>query len=218
MGSVTKFKRLHAGVSGALFRCAIKYIDIPIAPWTLEKKALYAYLIARVASLLMPWALSVLEYKVAPQITSIAQGQLQLQFQAAAARVNLGYLMVCGAMALLVLYVGPYLAVLVGVADPMFGEILLWLVIGQSAPALFGATSLLMHALDRAFFYNLILGLTALFFLVCIATVGAPDGRVLAQTLAAGQLAQACVCALLLTKSGVWPGLTALFHKQIRIF
>jgi hypothetical protein len=208
----------RSGGPGNAILFSAKYADVLIVPWVFEPSVLFAYLTARTVTLLIPIALAVLGWKAAPQLAVLALAHNQLPFQAAAARVNLGYLMVCGSMALFVLFGGPYVAANMGISDPVFQEVLLWLVIGQSAPVFFGATGLLMRTLNRGVISDLLTGITAVFFVLCIAILGASDSMVVAQALAAAQLAHAAICALLLTQSGVWPGLTALFHKQIRIF
>ncbi|MEH6737243.1 MAG: hypothetical protein V7695_01695 [Sulfitobacter sp.] len=160
-------------------------------------------------------ALAILGNKVEPVLSSLASTQEQTPFRAAAARVNLGYLMISGAMALFVISGGSYLATAL---EPEFREILIWLVIGQSAPVLFGATGLLMRIVDRGTFYDVLGGITATMFLAGIFLLRATDGVDVALTFAVSQLTLAAVSALLLTQCGIWPGLTALFHKQIKLF
>lgn len=211
--------RLRHSEWGGVFRLASRYADLAVVPWLLELPVLCAYLLARIASLGIPFALFILGRRAAPHLAELAIAPDQLRFQAAAARVNLGYLMVCGAVALFVMVSAPWAAKLLDLPLATFDEILVWLVIGQSAPVLFGATALLMHAVERGAFYDLLLGLTAVLFLVGVLLVpDARDGELIALTLAAAQLTQAALCALLLTQSGVWPGLTALFHKEIKLF
>lgn len=208
---------MRSGV-GAAFRWVTRYVDLLIVPFVLEATVLVCYLIARAASLSIPLALSFLAKKAAPQLINLFQTPTQSAFQAAAARANLGYLMVCGAVSLLVLASGPFLASALGGLNPAFDEILIWLIIGQANPVLFGATFLLMHAVDRTTFYELLQCVTAVLFVTGMAVLDATNGILVAQTLAAAQLTQAAICALLLTQCGVWPGLTALFHKEIKLF
>lgn len=203
---------------GGGIRLGARYTDLLVTPWLLDLPVLSAYLLARLVSLCIPFALGLLGRRVAPHLAKFATAQSQHSFQAAAARVNLGYLMVCGAMALFVMIGGPWAAKLFNVPAVDFDQVLIWLVIGQTAPIFFGATSLLMHAVDRGVFHDLLLGLTALLFLAALLASGTPDGVLIAQMLAAAQLTQGGICALLLTQSGIWPGLTALFHKEIKFF
>jgi len=39
-----------------------------------------------------------------------------------------------------------------------------------------------------------------------------------AQTFAVSQLTLSAVCAFILTRNGIWPGLTVLLHKEITLF
>ncbi len=216
--SVKSGALLHSAGVGAGFRFCTRYIDLLVIPWLLNAGMLYAYLVARGASLCVPVLLGLLGRKVAPHLVRFAQAEQQSAFRAAAARVNLSYMMVCGGVALMVMSIAPYLVKRAGGLDSAFDDILIWLVIGQSAPVLFGATSLLMQAVERGVFYDLLLGVTAMLFLAGIWMLNPQDGVLIAQTFAAAQLAQAAICALLLTQCGVWPGLTALFHKEIKLF
>lgn len=203
---------------GLGFRFLTRFIDLLLAPFVLQAPVLYAYLAARVWTLIMPLALNLLGWKAAPQLITLAQRDAQTPFHAAAARVNLSYLIICGGVGVSMLGVAPLAMGGFDGLHPAFDDILLWLVIGQSAPILFGATGLLMHAVDRGAFYDVLQGMTALLFVGSIVVLDMSKGAQLAQTFAAAQLTQAALCAMLLTQCGVWPGLTALFQKQIKIF
>lgn len=209
---------IRQGGFGPVFRLSSRFPDLLVVPWLLNADTLYTYLAARLLSLCLPFALNTLDRKVTPQLKMLAQAEGQTPFQSAAARINLGYLMICGAMALIVIAGGTRIAPTIGVSHPAWSEVLIWLVIGQSAPAIFGATGLLMRIVDRGVFHDLLLGLTAMLFLIGLATLDIEDVVIIAQTFAAAQLTLAAICALLLTQCGVWPGLTAVFHKEIKIF
>ncbi|MEP2919758.1 MAG: hypothetical protein ABJP06_03455 [Sulfitobacter sp.] len=217
-GKFRQFIHVHTGGFGAGLRFSSRFVDVLLAPFILELAVFYAYLAARVVTLFMPLALELVGRKAAPQLASLARMDGQTPFQAAAARINLGYLMICGGGGVVLLALAPFANIVFNGLDPAFNDILLWLVIGQSAPVLFGATGLLMHAVDRAAFYDVLQGMTALLFVGSIVWLDVNKGGQVAQTFAAAQLTQAALCALLLTQCGVWPGLTALFKKQIKLF
>lgn len=204
--------------AGAVYRLVTRYVDILFVPFVLEVEVLTCYFVARTISLGIPLSLSFLGGKVAPQLQHLYRASTQHAFQAAAARVNLGYLMVCGAISVLALASESIIDGMMGGLNPLFNNMLLWLVAGQAAPVLFGATALLMRTLDRAAFYDVLHGVTTALFLAGIAVLGTSNGVLVAQALAAAQLTQAAICAVLLTQCGVWPGLTAVFHKQIKLF
>ena len=75
-----------------------------------------------------------------------------------------------------------------------------------------------MRIVDRGTFYDVLGGITAAMFRAGIFLLHATDGVDVALTFAVSQLTLAAVSALLLTQCGIWPGLTALFHKQIKLF
>lgn len=204
------------GLSGRTFWFIVRASDVLIVLWILDGGLLYAYLVARILSLIVPCSLSILEAKASPQLSILVSNQSL--FQAAAARINLGYLMVSGAVALLVLLMATRVAALLGIAEDSFREILIWLLIGQISPVLFGAARLLMQVMERHVFYDLITLVTAALFLAGVILMPTQNAVSVAQALAAAQLAQAGICALILTQSGVWPGLTALLHKEIKLF
>lgn len=207
--------RLRHGRLKTVFVFSTRYVDVLVVPWIFELDVLYVYFLARIVSLCLPMALAILGNKVEPVLSSLARTPEQTPFRAAAARVNLGYLMISGAMALFVISSASYLATML---EPEFREILIWLVIGQSAPVLFGATGLLMRIVDRGTFYDVLGGITAAMFLAGTFLLQTTDGADVALTFAVSQLTLAAVSALLLTQCGIWPGLTALFHKQIKLF
>jgi len=148
----------------------------------------------------------------------LAQKEHQTPFRAAAARVNLSYMMVCGAVALILMSTAPYFVYRIAAIDAIFTELLTWFIVGQSAPVLFGATGLLMYAVERAAFYDVLQGITGALFLIGLYLLDPIASLPVAQTLVAAQLAQAAICAILLTQCGVWPGLTSLLHKEIKLF
>lgn len=210
--------RLHLTCTRSSMWFAVRCPDLLILPWFLEGAVHSSYLLARMTSLIIPFVLHALSTRVTVHLEELSQSDNPVHLQAAAARVNLGYLMVCGATALLVLNFAPYLSAFLGDVAPAFSTILTWLVIGQSAPILFGATSLLMHVSERGLIYRLIHGATACFFVGSILAIGEGSAIIVAQSLAAAQLTHAAICAAVLVKHGVWPGLTALFHKEIKLF
>lgn len=211
-------EQLRVGGFGAVIRFLSRYADMLIVPWIFEIQVLYTYALARLISLALPISLAFLEFKVGPHLKVLVRLKRKLPFQAAAARVNLGYMMICGAVALLTLSLGPKVATFAELGGEDFGQILIWLVVGQSAPVLFGATGLLMQVNDRGAFYEMLLSLTAALFVICVVVLGGNDPAAIAQTLAVAQLTHAGICALLLTQCGVWPGLTAIFHNEIKLF
>lgn len=207
---------LQFGKSRGFFRFVCSFPDLLIVSLVLEATELWSYFFARIASLLVPTSLTLLGTKLTPRLVVLIPDRVL--FQTAAARINLGYLMVCGSVSLFVLILAPYLRTLFGVAGVAFDETLMWLVIGQSAPVWFGATHLFMRVMQRRSFYDLLSCMTATLFFIGLALTDHRDGTLVAQTFAAAQLTKGAICALLLSQQGVWPGITALLHKEIKLF
>ena len=93
-----------------------------------------------------------------------------------------------------------------------------WLIAGHSAAVLFGATSLLMGSVGEGRLCDLLRIIASFVFLSCVWILKPEDGILIAQMLAITQFTHAGICAIFLVRNGVWPGLTALFHREIRIF
>lgn len=210
--------RMQSAVVGEAGRIATRYVDFLLIPWLLEGTVLYAYILARITSLIIPLALHGVSARVKPQLSALLQTGNFCRFQAAAARVNLGYLMVCGGMSLIVATCAPHWAALLGNFDPVFTNILVWAVVGQSAPILFGATVLLMNAVGRGAMNELLYGFVAALFVASVLIGNKGSAILIMQTFAVAQLTHAAICSISLARCGVWPGLTALFHKEIKLF
>ncbi|MEP1767135.1 MAG: hypothetical protein ABJJ53_10930 [Sulfitobacter sp.] len=208
----------RGGSAGLFFRVVTRYLDLIIVPWIAPAEAVAIYMTARGISLCLPLSLFCLECRAEPRLRVLYENGQPLPFQAAAARINLGYLLICGAVALVVVSCAGYVSAALGIGNQNFIDVLRWLVLGQCASILFGATSLLMRVVERGRFYDMLQSVTAGLFLIAVAGLNASSPVLIAQALAVSQLTLAAACALLLTQSGIWPGLTALFHKDITLF
>ncbi|MCX7565765.1 hypothetical protein OS189_05375 [Sulfitobacter sp. F26169L] len=213
-GAYGIFRKILDAAIGIVSRCP----DVFIAVWMLDAMDLSIYLVARMLSLSVPAALSVLEWKITPRLLQLLEANKSIAFCAAAARVNLSYMMIAGAIGLLVVSGMTFLMHEFSIVNHGFEDAFLWMVVGQSSPVLFGATALLMKVFGREVVYTLFSHLTWVFFALCMLILKVDGPVQIAQLLATAQLTLAGVCAALLTQNGVWPGLTAVFHKKIRIF
>lgn len=196
--------------------------DIALAAVVLEANAVCVYGAARLTTLTIPVALNLIASRALPQLRALGAETGTPAFRAAAARFNLGIVLISGAIAVLLLWAGPPVLTALGVPLPGLAENLLtWLLLGQSAPVLFGATTVIMRASGRGSFVGLSRLIGAGLFGSSVLWAGLVVGMIeplfMAQALVASQLAQAALCAILLTQAGVWPGLTALLHPQIRL-
>ncbi|QUJ76310.1 hypothetical protein KDD17_15650 [Sulfitobacter albidus] len=192
------------------------YIDVPIAVYLLEGSSAQAYLIARALTCIVPVALTPIGWRLWPVVARAADTLSFSAVQAIAARINLGYVLITGALGVLVLWLASQF-----LRGDQSVQVLHWLLLGQCAPLLFGATGLLMRAFGRDAIIPLLRIGGALCLSVTIVSAhllkGPADGLLLAQATAAVQLTIAATCALLLTQRGVWPGLTALAQPRIRL-
>ncbi|KEJ91051.1 hypothetical protein [Sulfitobacter donghicola] len=196
------------------FRLVSRNIDIFAGIWLLDSAVFLLYVYARLAAAILPLSLGLVGRRVFPQLKKLTMQNDYLQFQSAAARVNLAFLMVSGGVAMLVLTIAPELNFS---QTGEFKEVLVWLLLAQSTPILFGATPILMRAVGRETFYEVLLGISAAFFLAATLILNTHEGVSIAQIYATSQLTVAAASALLLTQYGIWPGLTALFHKRIKL-
>lgn len=195
----------------------LRYIDLLIMPFLLEAAPALLYLAARVISLCVPAVLSFLERRAVPHLSALADPEPSPAFQALAGRVNLGFMMIAGSLSLAMVWGTPFIAAQLGLPLAELREILVWLILGQCAPVFFGATRMMMHAVGRGAFVVMLEGFAVTCFLIALSVGDGSDPVFYAQAVAAAQLTQSGLSALLLTQCGVWPGLSALFHPTIRL-
>lgn len=193
-------------------------IDIVVIGLVLSPVEAAIYLIVRAVALLLDLVFRALSGALAEPIALSYRTGNRLLFVAQAARANLGFLLIGGAGALLLFVAtGPVLQVF-GIAASEGRQPLVYLIVAQAAPAVFGATHLIMAVTNldgvRAWI------VWAAMPLALIATFAAArDGIAsLAATYAALQVGIAAVSAAIVAlHCGIWPGLTAMFHSRLRL-
>ena len=192
------------------------HLDVVMLGWLLSPIEAALYLVARRLAGLLALLFDALRSALAPRL-AVAFTQPKV-FAALAARVNLGFLLIgAGAGGVLVL-AGPFVLPLFGAGFETALPAFLWLVLGQAAPALFGATGMLMvmsnMEAERARLVWALMPAAAL-----LLFWGAAGGVTrLALCAAAVQLVLAAASAALLTwRHGVLPGATALLHTRLRL-
>ena len=194
------------------------HLDVVILGWVLSPLEAAGYLLARRLVGLLAMLFDGLRSALAPRLAQAFA--VPGAFPPLAARVNLAFLLLGGGAALLLLMAAPLALGLFGPAglDPATQAAFLWLLLGQAAPALFGATGMLMVMSDmerlraRLVWGLLGLGLPAL---VLAGGWGAPGLALATATL---QLGLAALSALgLALRHGILPGLTALLHTRLRL-
>lgn len=191
-----------------------KNADIFAVLYFFTPKVAFAYILARGLAAGVGLALDHLQEKAAAGLdVTQADG-----FVAAAARINLGCMLVGGGAALGMLSITPFVGTFLGITGDEFQPIVLWLIMGYAAPVAFGATGLLLGAafMRRDAVVLTLLGCVVFAVAVSVQQVMTPV--LLAQIFATAQLSVAGLGALLLVwRTGIWPGITALLFRQIKL-
>lgn len=195
------------------------YADLLVVPMILNGTNALYYVAARCLGVAVMMVLAHLGARALPALVLARKQRNKMQFITMAARLNLGFLLVGGGAGLAALTIGPYLASALRLDPASLQAVLIWVVLGACAPVFFGATETLFQATRRqgiTFMSNLfgigVITCTALF-------ASQPDATFLAKWFAGAHLARSGICALILVRySGIWPGLTALLLRQIKLF
>ncbi|UWR15253.1 hypothetical protein [Sulfitobacter sp. M368] len=192
-------------------------MDLLMLPIFLGPILAWPYLIARGVGFLPRLALTFLDNAAEPKLADMRTGAGRLV--ATAGRINLGSLLIGGASALMVLAAIPLVAQHFRLEDTDFRSIAMWIAFANFAPALLGATAVLLRAVgmqrELAWIQIFCSGL------FCSALLLGSDksGIDIAKALAASTWLASILGAALLAKNfGIWPGITALLFRQIRLF
>lgn len=203
---------------GQMSREAWVWADVILLLFVLHGEGLLAYLVARGIAAMIPLCLGRLEARTAVRLAQ-AYRRDPGAFRALAARLNLGVLLIGGAVALVTLAVVPVIDAGIWGGQRRLASIAPWLILAVAAPVVFGATDLLLGVAGAGKTLTS-LRWCAVLGLICAAVIQDDLTEVgLAQTVAVSHLGFASVTALLLARrAGIWPGLTALFLHRIRLF
>lgn len=196
----------------------LRYADLLILPWVMLPTVAMSYLIARGLAQLVPVVLDQLGERVTNTLARAFTAGSDPDFVSGAARTNLGFLLIGGAATLAVFGFGVHVPQAFNLNPSHFHKFLFWLTLAQAAPVVFGATCLLMNI---AAMRNETIGLS----LIGVVTVwsitvvfGLKGPQYLAQLYAYVQMAITAISAVMLgLRFGIWPGLTALLFRQIRL-
>lgn len=193
-------------------------IDIIVIGLVLSPVECAIYLIMRSVALWLDLLFRVLARSLRDPLAQSAEYAARTVFVSQAARANLGFLLIGGAGALaLFVTLDPVLR-LFGIVSAEGRQVLVWLIVAQSAPAIFGATHLFI-ALARLDALRAWVIWAALPLASILTFATARDGiAALAVTYAVLQIAAAAVCAAVVAlRCGIWPGPTALFHRRLKL-
>jgi len=193
-------------------------VDLLILFWLLSPGLAVGYLMMRAGGMVVLAAMYPVQAATSARLAVNRSCENMEAFAADAARVNLGLLLIGGGSSVGILALQPLLPPQFGTfvgADP---AMLMWILLGASSPAYFGAAPLFMSIIGLRREWAL-LSLAGALLMVGLAygtRVSTP--LALAQTYAAVHLVTAAVAAAIIgRKRGVWPGLTALMAGRIRL-
>ncbi len=197
---------------------ALRNIDLLLVPLLLDAVTCATYLFARSICLIGAVGLRFLDNATLENIGRIYLMRNASEFCGSAARLNLGYLLIGGSGSLIAIGLSQTVSGNLVITQNGFDAVFFWLLLAQGGPMLFGATVGLMRVTGTSgtvVFLQFIAALS-----VCGSFyLGAIDSAAdLAKYFALAQLAISMVAALILgLQHGVWPGVTAIMHKQIRL-
>ncbi|MFT6674858.1 MAG: hypothetical protein ACJAVM_001044 [Sulfitobacter sp.] len=197
----------------------LKYPDVLLLPFLFMAENCLVYLFARGISILPQIILGFLETAAQPNLSADFHKAGAQVFSASAARINLGFLLVGGASILAVMTAAPWFSSFLELTETDLPALLSWLLMGQAASVVFGATGLLLCTLGHrpvTLVVHLIGVIGFMGILLAQPVLGLQD---VAAAYVVSQWGVAGVNALLLVRyAGVWPGITALLFRQIRLF
>ncbi|TMM52489.1 hypothetical protein [Sulfitobacter sabulilitoris] len=213
--SVNPQRRLTLiAAGGAVFRGS----DILVLGWILPGTEAAAYLIARALVSPVDLVNTAIRGAMGPGLAALYTGSSTARFVSAAARVNLGILLIGGASVLGVLAIAPIVAKALPGTVPFDPTVMAWLVLAAEMPAIFGATDLLLIATRSAFLRHLLdwSCVPVMIGTVVLCDPGtAPDVAMLYAGVRAGHCAAAAAYLALVHR--IWPGLTALMHRRLKM-
>lgn len=193
-------------------------IDLLLLPFIFGASETAIYLVARGLSISGVLSLSVLGRKAKGLLEAGKPFHPGRAISGAAARLNLGFFLVGGGMAVVTLGLGKIVGTLFGTDREIFSTVLFWLVVAHSVRPIFGAYAEIMKVAEMH-----MTELTLNLFLVSgiIAFCASQNNLTLtnfALGLAVFHLAIGAVSASVVAcKFGIWPGPTALLFRQIRL-
>ncbi|MBM1308795.1 hypothetical protein JQT66_01295 [Sulfitobacter mediterraneus] len=194
-------------------------MDLLILPILLNPTLTWPYLIARGVGTLPQLVLSLLHITAELRLVEEREEGGIVRLAATAGRINLGSLLIGGASFLMVLAIVPLVAQHFHLPETDFKSIALWITFAHFAPAFLGATVILLRTAGmRRELLCIQISCSVLF--CCTLLFGSEtSGLEIAKTLAATSwLASFLGAALLAKRYGIWPGITAVLFRQIRLF
>jgi hypothetical protein len=205
----------QADFLGAGGPIAARYVDVICLAFLLPPSAALIYLFARGLCEPIRLGLDAISALATPALDNAKSADVR---RALAARINLGFLLIGGALAVAVLGLGRLVPILLGQGFADLGKTIPWLAAAAAAPAFFGATQLLLPFFRGGSFLGMSNWIATGLFLMGVFVYPVRSAIDLAIVYAAAVIAQSLISAVALgLKSGVWPGLTALLFRGIKV-
>ncbi|MEX3316357.1 hypothetical protein [Sulfitobacter sp. PS-8MA] len=193
-------------------------IDVLILFSLFSPRTVTGYLVLRAGGLAVTRAMHPVKVAAQARLRAAAVNGNTPSFVVNAARLNLGLLLIGGGICVGILAL---FSVLTPLFPPPFEAekaVLSWLLLGAAAPALFGAGPLFLTITGQRREWAL-MSLTGAFLMAGLAYgLRVQTPLALAQLYAALQLVTfGTAAAVIGQRRGVWPGLTALLFRRIRL-
>lgn len=194
------------------------YVDLIMLNYILTPQNTFVYLIARGLAQVIPLCLQLVSGRIAHALSLAFEGDECESFVAIAARTNLGYLLIGGGASLVVLSAEAYIPTFFDLDRVIFRDILFWLLIAQASPVFFGATAMLLDTTRSNMLTKSLAMFGFLTFISSYAVLDISEPKQIAQVFASSHILIAAISAGYLGfRFGVWPGLTAVFFRQIKL-
>lgn len=196
----------------------MRNIDLMMVPWLLPPLGAAIFLIARGLACGVSLASDQMQRGAQATIYAVSAQGAESAFFAAAARLNLGLLLVGGGSAIAVMAVANSAQNYLSSDMALLPQVVLWLALGRCDAAIFGAAPLLMEGSTMRRTRATLGWVGALGLALALSFAGVTQVVQMAQYVAIAQLVVGAACAFVLgQRYGIWPGLTALFHKRIKL-
>lgn len=197
----------------------MRWADVLTVPFVFGPAAAFTYLFARGVAECVALPIRSLQQSVGPELAQIHVKGGQREFAAISARLNLGIMLIGGAAVLAVISIAPLISDLLGFSYESIHQTLLWLILAQAAPVLFGVSLGLMAASGgrrESQMISLATGIAVLS--VIYATHAGSPVEVAKEVAVVHLISAAAAAALLVGRQGIWPGVTAILFRQIKLF
>lgn len=207
------------GISNQGMLSWLKYADVLVAASLFPPTIFFPYLVAKGISMILVAFLRGFEISTQPQLSAAVAAQDQARFAAITARINLGILLMIGGLAVGLLGILPLISLFPIIDLQTVHSIALWLLLAESVPALCGATTLILRNIGFKIYDRSLTILGCLVFLSLSFALPTENSVQVAKTYATVQICIGFAGAVVLAvKAGVWPGVTAVLFRQIRLF